>query len=130
MLHPSNPKLAPGFLNTELAKNDTINLQPDDDPQLLANVYDENGTFSSAEYPNLYTSDSRDMVWAWADDRDGDLDSLQFYVNGANAVIQLRANPAPDDLNLTINGTVIEFDGSIVGATNWKQLRISKMQSN
>ena len=117
MLHPSNPKLAPGFLNTELAKNDTINLQPDDDPQLLANVYDENGTFSSAEYPNLYTSDSRDMVWAWADDRDGDLDSLQFYVNGANAVIQLRGNPAPNDINVSVNGTVIEMNASIIGAT-------------
>ena len=117
MLHPSNPVLAPGFLDSELASNDTINLQPDEEPQLLANVYDENGTFLAAEYPNLYTSDSRDMVWAWADDRDGDLESLQFYVNGANAVIQLRDNPAVDDVNISINGTVIEFDGSIVGAT-------------
>ena len=52
MLHPSNPVLAPGFLDSELASNDTINLQPDEEPQLLANVYDENGTFL---VPNILT---------------------------------------------------------------------------
>ena len=119
-LHPTSPELAPGFLNTELASNDTINLQPDDDPQLLANISDEE-SFLAAEYPNLYTSGSRDMLWVWADDRDGDLDSTQFFVNGANAVIQIRETPsALDDLNLTINGTQIDYDfnGSWTTAEN------------
>ena len=109
-LHPTSPELAPGFLNSELASNDTINLQPDDDPQLLANISDEE-SFLAAEYPNLYTSGSRDMLWVWADDRDGDLESTQFFVNGANAVIQIRDTPSVlDDLNLTINGTQIDYD--------------------
>ena len=65
----------PGTTPTQPAPNDDRNLQPDIDPQLLANQ-----ARLAVEYPNLYTSGSEDMVWAWADDRDGDLDGLQFVV--------------------------------------------------
>ena len=57
------------------------------------------------------------MLWALADDRDGNLKSLQFYINGANAVIQLLQNPSIDDnFFLTINGTTIDINASIIGA--------------
>ena len=97
MVHPSIPQIYPGYTDpgtipSQPAPNDDRNLQPDYDPQYLANEQR-----LAVEYPNLYTSGSRDMVWAWADDRDGDLKSLQFYVNGANAVIQLRENPQSGD---------------------------------
>ena len=116
MIHPGPPKIAPGFINNELPSNDTINLQSDEEPQLLVNYYDETSILA-AEYPHLYTSGSRDMLWALADDRDGNLKSLQFYINGANAVIQLLQNPSIDDnLTLTINGTTIDINASIIGA--------------
>ena len=99
LINPANPNLYPDFNQTISAgesqgvpPNDDRNLQPDPDPQYLANE-----DRLAVEYPNLYTSGSNDMVWAWADDRDGDLDSLQFYVNGANAVVQFRQNPQSGD---------------------------------
>ena len=116
MLHPSIPLLQEGYTPIGVSPsqpppNDDRNLQPDNDPQYLAN-----SERLAAEYPNLYTSGSRDMVWAWADDRDGDLKSLQFYVNGANAVIQLRANPQTgDSISITSGGSniTIEFGNQV-----------------
>ena len=113
MINPANPDIYPGFtdpnaeavadsfrskhskynwsnhrrtsIQTTPIPNDDRNLQPDADPQYLANQQQ-----LAVEYPNLFTSGSKDIVWAWSDDRDGDLSYLQFYINGANSVISFE----------------------------------------
>jgi len=108
LINPSNPRIFAGYNpitdasvdpnSNQVAEqesvplNDDINSQPDDDPQILANE-----DTLAVEYPNLYTSGSRDMVWAWADDRDGDLKSVQFYVNGAPGAFQFINIPDQND---------------------------------
>ena len=102
--------------------NDDRNLQPDADPQYLANEPQ-----LAVEYPNLFTSGSKDIVWAWSDDRDGDLSYLQFYINGANAVIQFRSNPISGDtlsVQLSSNSRSFTFGTSLEVTAGTKDIEI------
>ena len=86
LIYPGYSDLVP-LLHDHQMMIETFNLI---DPQLLANQA------RLLLNTQIYTLGSEDMVWAWADDRDGDLDGLHLC-NGANAVVQIRENPQPGD---------------------------------
>ena len=60
--------------------------------------------YSHKPNPNdFFTSTSREVIFGNGWDVDGDYKSTQFYVNGANVILQFKQQPLPGDK--------IEFNG-------------------